>query len=388
MDRADVVIVGGGAMGAATAYFLKAELAFPGSVLVIERDPSFATASTTLSAASIRTQFSTPENIRMSQFGFAFLRDVKARFGDDAEVGLHEGGYLILVSDERLPALRQAHAAQIAEGADVALLAPQPLAARFSWLATDGLAAGSLGLSGEGWFDAHAMLHLLRRAAGEAGAAHLTGEVVAVERTAARISAVRLASGAGIACGALVNAAGPAAGKLARLAGIDLPVEARKRSVFVVHAPDAPSTMPLLVDISGAYLRPEGAFHICGISPPEEMDGPAEDFEPDWPLFEDHVWPALAARVPGFERLKLMRAWAGHYEMNLLDYNAVIGAHPEVANFYFLNGFSGHGVQHAPAAGRGLAELIAHGAYRSLDLSAFVYDRILHARPLREAAVI
>jgi glycine/D-amino acid oxidase-like deaminating enzyme len=388
MDRADVVIVGGAVIGSAVAFFLKHEFGFPGTVVVIERDPSYARAATTLSAASIRQQFSTPENIRLSGFGLRFLRALPERFGPEADTGLREGGYLLLAHDSGRATLQANHAVQRADGADVALLDPAALRARFPWLHVADLAAGSLGLSGEGWFDAHTLLGTLRREARRAGAVTIQGEVTGLSRAGARIEAVSLADGRRIGCGALVNAAGPQAGAVAALGGIELPVEPRKRCVFVVACREALGPMPLIVDPTGVWVRPEGAHWLCGTSPPAERDGPARDFEVEHDLFDEIVWPALAHRIPAFEALKPIRAWAGHYDYNRLDQNAVIGPHPEIRNLYFANGFSGHGLQQAPGAGRAVAELILHGRFVSLDLSAFGYERIAANRPVRELNVI
>lgn len=389
-DKSDVVIVGGAIVGASVAYFLKAELGYPGRVVVVERDPTYAHSATTLSAASIRQQFSTPENIRMSRFGVDFIRGLKDRFGPEADVGFHEGGYLILAGPEGLPVLRSVHAVQVAEGADILLLDPEALAARFPWMSVDGIAAGALGRSGEGWFDAHLLLDLIRKGARRAGAEFVQGRVVGIGIAGRRVEAVELADGRRIACGILVNAAGPAGGDVAALAGIALPVEPRKRCVFVVHCRETIGPMPLLVDTSGVYVRPEGDFHICGVSPEEAADPRAAegDFDVDYGLFEEIVWPALATRVPAFEACKLIRAWAGHYDYNTLDQNAVVGPHPEIGNFVFANGFSGHGLQQAPAAGRAVAEWITMGRSVSLGLDVFGYARIPANRPVKELNVI
>lgn len=386
----DVVIAGGAAIGAAAAYFLKAAFGFAGSVAIVERDPAFRFAATTRSAASIRQQFSTPENIRLSRFGLDFLRRLPERHGAEADPSLREGGYLILAPSGAAAALAACHAVQRAEGADVALLTPDDLARRFPWLAGDGLDGGSLGLSGEGWFDAQALLATLRRQAGRAGAALVTGEVVGIDRAGGRVAGLRLADGGRIGCGVLVNAAGPAAGRLAALAGRFLPVEPRKRTVFVVDCPAAPRDLPLVADPSGLWVRPEGAGFLVGWSPPEEEDGAAapDDFEPDHALFEARLWPALAGRIPAFETLKVTAAWAGHYDYNRLDQNAVIGPDPELPNLLYANGFSGHGLQHAPGVGRAIAELVLFGSYRSLDLGRFGYARIAAGRPLAERNVI
>jgi glycine/D-amino acid oxidase-like deaminating enzyme len=388
MQSYDVVIVGGAAVGSAVAYFLTHDLGFTGSVAVVERDPTYAQCATTLSAASIRQQFSTPENIRMSQFGVAFFRDLKARFGADADIAFHECGYLLMAGESGAATLRANHRAQTAEHADIALLDPAAMAAKLAWLNTSDLALGAFGLTGEGWFDAHSLLTLLRTAARAKGGCYIHGEVTGMSRDGNRITGVTLANGERITCGTLVNAAGPQAGDVAALAGIPLPVEPRKRSVFVVACRTPLSGMPLMVDPTGVWVRPEGAMYICGVSPPEDADPRATDFEVDYALFDDVVWPALAHRVPAMEALKLQRAWAGHYDYNTLDQNAVIGRHPDISNFIFANGFSGHGLQQAPATGRAVAELIVHGKFISLDLSIFGYERVAQGHPVRELNVI
>jgi len=383
----DVVIVGGAAIGSATAYFLTHDLGFDGSVAVVERDPTYAHAATTLSAASIRQQFSTPENIRMSAFGVAFFRDLKTRFGADADIGFRERGYLLLASETGEDTLLVNHEVQKAEGADIVLMDREALADNFRWLKTSDLRLGAFGRSGEGWFDAHSLLTLLRGAARK-GATYIHGEVTGIMSDGARVSGVTLADGRQIGCGTLVNAAGPQAGDVAALAGVKLPVEPRKRCVFVVACRAALPGMPLMVDPTGVWVRPEGEVYICGVSPPEDADARATDFDVDYSLFEEVVWPMLAHRVPAMEELKLQRAWAGHYDYNTLDQNAVIGAHPKIPNLIFANGFSGHGLQQSPAAGRAVAELIVHGKFTSLDLTLFGYSRVAEGRAVKELNVI
>jgi glycine/D-amino acid oxidase-like deaminating enzyme len=388
LERYDVVIIGGAAVGSSVAYFLTHDLDFPGSIAVIERDPTYARAATTLSAASIRQQFSTPENIRMSAFGIAFFRALKTRFGPEADIGLRERGYLLLASEDGRDVLAANHVLQQAEGADIALLDREALADEFRWLKTSDLSLGAFGRTGEGWFDAHSLLGLLRNAARQKGVDTIHGEVVGVERAGSRVSGVTLAGGGRIGCGTLVNAAGPQAGDVAALAGVALPVEPRKRCVFVVACRAKLPRMPLVVDATGVWIRPEGEVYICGVAPPEGEDARATDFEVDHALFDEVVWPMLAHRIPAMEALKVQRAWAGHYDYNTLDQNAVIGRHPEVSNLLLANGFSGHGLQQSPAAGRAIAELIVHGRFVSLDLSVFGYERIAAKRPVRELNVI
>ena len=386
----DVVIVGGAIIGSAVAYFLTADERFHGRVLVIEKDPSYQKCSTTLSLASIRQQFSTPVNIQLSQFGVEFLRAVKERLGADVEVSFREAGYLLLASQQGKDLLERNVGVQTQQGADVCLLGPTELKERFPWLTTADIAVGCLGLSGEGWFDAHSLLHALRSTAEARGAEFIQGEVVALSVSNQRLESVQLADGRVFPCGELVNAAGPAAGKIARMAGIELPVESRKRCVFVFDCRQAGviQPCPLVVDVSGVYFRPEGPYFVCGVSPPEDQDPPTEDFRVEHHLFDEIVWPALAHRVPVFEAIKRVSAWSGHYAYNTLDQNAIVGRHPVMKNFLLANGFSGHGVQQAPAVGRGIAELIVYGAYQTVDITPLGFERVVEGRPLQELNVI
>lgn len=387
--RYDIVIIGGAIVGSSIAYYLREE-GFSGSIALVERDPQFAHAATTLSCASIRQQFSIPENIRLSQFTLKLFRRLTEEFGADADIGFREGGYLILAGENGLPILKANHQTQLAEGADIVLEDAEALVRRFAWLSAEGITAGAYGRTGEGWFDAHAMLMLFRKALREKKIDFITADVTGIERQGDRVTGVGLDNGERLDAGIVVNAAGPNAGKVSAMAGLVLPVEPRKRNVFIFEAREKYDDMPLLVDPSGIYVRPEGSVYITGGAEPEDGDGPADpgDFEPDWPLFEEVIWPVLATRIPAFEAIKPTRAWAGHYDYNTLDQNAVIGPHPQVENFLFANGFSGHGLQQAPAVGKALAELIVHGGYRTVDCAAFGYERVAEGRAFRELNVI
>lgn len=390
-ERFDVVIVGGAAVGSAAAYFLAANPDFDGSILVLEQDFSYQKCATTLSAASIRHQFSTPGNIRMSQFGTDFIRSIGETLaveGEAPEVGFIEAGYLFLATAAGAEVLQANHRVQTGLGADIALLSAQALATRFPWLHTDDLAGGTYGLSGEGWLDAYALLQAFRRKAISLGVTYRQARVAQLVRDARRIVAVELADGQRIACSTVINAAGTGAAALARTAGIALPVQSRKRCVFHFTSPASLPDCPLVIDPTGAYFRPEGTGFICGIAPPEADDPECFDFEVTHHLFDDVLWPTLAARVPQFEAARLQRAWAGHYDVNTLDHNVIVGTHPEVENLMFANGFSGHGLQQSPAVGRALSELIAHGAWQTLDLSAFGWQRVLDNHPLLEINVV
>ena len=386
--EADIVIVGGGIMGAALAYWLT-HLEPTVSVVVIERDPTYALASSALSAASIRQQFTTPVNIRISQASIGILRNVGELLeveGSKPDIGLTESGYLYLAGESGAESLRRAQAIQTQHGAAVALLEAPQLAERFPWLETADLALGSFGLNGEGWFDGYLLLTAFMRKARSQGVRVIRGEVTGLDVVHRRIGAAILADGSRITCGHLVNAAGPWARSVARFAGVDLPVFARRRTVFVLACKTPLQPFPLLIDTSGLWIRPEGKSFIAGVPPEDDSD--ELPLEPELEFFESRLWPALAGRIPAFEAARLERAWAGYYEMNVFDHNGIVGLHPEVSNLGFMNGFSGHGMQQGPVVGRAMAELILQGCFTSVDLSALGFERLVEGRQLLELNVI
>lgn len=387
----DVMVIGGAVMGASVAYWLT--LKDPGiKVLVVERDPSYARSSTALSVASIRSQFSNPVNVEISRFGIEFIRDFSKHLpqGGIPDLGLKENGYLFLSGNpDAVELMGELAAMQRSLGAQTQVLEPVALAARFPWLSLDDVVAGTFGASDEGWFDNMGLLGGLRAQARAQGAEFIADTVTGLERDGSRVVAAQLASGARVEAAAFVNAAGTRAAEVLRWLGEDLPVEPRKRTVFVIDAPNARHPeAPLMVDHTGFYLRPEHEQWITATVPSE--DGPCDptDFEPDHALFEDQIWPALYNRAPGFDAVKVTRLWVGHYAYNTLDQNAILGRHPGFENLYLCNGFSGHGLQQAPAVGRGLAEVILTGDWVSLDLSPLGVERVLEGRPFAERAVV
>ncbi|MEL6747519.1 MAG: FAD-binding oxidoreductase, partial [Pseudomonadota bacterium] len=221
---------------------------------------------------------------------------------------------------------------------------------------------------------------------------YISNEVVAITKSAdgTRVESVTLASGETVSCGQVVNASGPRAVRTSRMAGIEIPVEPRKRYSWIFQAEQPlDRDLPLTIDPSGVHVRENGGgTYQCGghndVDPAVEYD----DFEMDQSIWQDHVWPILATRIPQFEAIKVTSEWAGHYAYNTFDHNAILGSHTEVTNFVFVNGFSGHGLQQSPAMGRGTAEWLTYGEYRSLDLSPFNYDRIVRDDPIIEKAVI
>ncbi|HET7646910.1 MAG TPA: FAD-binding oxidoreductase [Candidatus Limnocylindria bacterium] len=391
-ERADVVIVGGAIVGSAVATFLAARDDFDGRIVVVERDPTFRTSSTTLSAASIRLQFSTPLNIEISRFGLDVVKHPDRYLAVDGEapdLDFVENGYLFLATDAGVATLEHNHAVQRSLDVPVILLTPSEVTQRFGWMNVDDLAGASLGLSDEGWFDAYALLQGFRRKARSLGVAEVVGEVTGLETDGDAVTAVRLADGSRIEADWVVNAAGPRAADVAAMAGVELPVRPRKRLVYHFESPAVLGAAPLTIDPSGIYFRPEGPAYLAGFSPHgDDPDPDTLDLAVDYGPFESFVWPTIANRVPGFDRLRLLDGWAGHYEVNTLDHNAVVGPHPRITNLLFANGFSGHGLQQAPAVGRGLAEWITLGRYERLDLSPLGYERIERNAPIRELNVV
>ena len=388
--KCDVAIVGGGVMGASIAFWLTRMQ--PGlSVTVVERDPSYAKAATALSLASVRQQFTTEVNVKISRFGIEFIRNISEWVGQGgvSSLGLIEQGYLFVTGSVQAAAIMAEVAAmQRALGAATEVLGREALAARFPWVNGEDLVAGSFGPRDEGWFDNMGLLGAFRAAARAQGAVFLTDEVVGIDLAGGRVTGLRLAGGSKVSCAAMVNAAGTRAARVMAIVGLSLPVEPRKRTIFVIDAPNArhPDS-PLLID-EGFYIRPERGHWLTATVPQDDKACDPNDFEPDLEIFEEVIWPQLYHRCPGFDAVKVVRHWVGHYEYNTLDQNAILGPHPALPNLYLCNGFSGHGLQQSPAVGRGLAEHILTGGWQSLDLSDLAIDRVLAGKPFRERAVV
>lgn len=395
-DTYDVVIIGGAIMGSSTAWWLTQDPDFRGRVLVVERDPSYAKAATTLSFSCIRQQFSTELNIKVSQFGADFVQSLRDRMGGDPrvpELKIQNFGYLYLADTEAFAAvLRANQKVQAAAGAGTRLLTPDQIKAEFPFYAVDDLILGSLNTRDEGYFDGSTVFDWFRRKAREAGVEYVADEVsgLTLSPNGQQIQSVSLASGRSVNCAWVVNAAGTRGARMSAMAGISLPIEPRKRYTWVLQAErplDRP--LPLTIDPSGVFAREVGrGTYMAGGHADHDPTVDFDDFSMDYGLWEDKIWPAIATRIPAFEAVKVIGEWAGQYDYNTLDQNAVTGPHPVVGNFLFLNGFSGHGLQQSPAMGRGTAEWIVHGGYRTLDLSAFHYERVTAGRAVVEGAII
>lgn len=388
----DVVIVGGAVTGASAAWWLKgAEPAL--KVLVVEKDPTYAQSATALSVASVRQQFSNPVNVEISRFGVDFIRNFADRVGPEGGVpslGLKENGYLFLTGIEAGRAVMEEIAAmQRGLGASTEVLDRPALARKFPWMTLDDVVAGSFGPKDEGWFDNMGLLNGFRAAAIARGAVFLRDEVVGLTREGARITGVTLKSGGTVGAGQVLCTAGTGATAICAMAGVDFPIEPRKRTVFVIDAPNARHPdAPLIIDHSGIYLRPEHGQWITATVPDTDGACALDDWEPDHAQFEDLIWERLYNRAEGFDAVKVTRFWVGHYDYNRLDQNAVIGLWPGIENFYIAGGFSGHGLQQSPAVGRGLSELMLTGGYRTIDLAPLSPQRILDNCPFLERAIV
>jgi glycine/D-amino acid oxidase-like deaminating enzyme len=391
----DVVIIGGAMLGSSVAWFLTDNPDFKGSILVIERDPTYEFAATSLTNSCIRQQFSAAINVQISQFGADFIKNFQSHMGYDPRVPeplLHSFGYLYLADDQTFAdSLRAAQKVQAACGAATKHMSRDEIAAAYPFYQLDDIIAGNHNTIDEGYFDGGTLFDWWKRSAKERGVEYIANQVVAMTKNTAgsKIESVTLSTGEVVACGVVVNASGTRGSLTAHMAGIEIPVEPRKRYTFVFAAEKPlPVDLPLTIDPSGVHVRTDGKNYMAGCPPEDDFAVDHDDFVMDHAIWQDKVWPAIATRIPQFEALKVLNSWAGHYDYNTLDQNAIFGPHTVVTNFMFLNGFSGHGFQQSPAMGRGMAELIAYGEYRTLDLSAFGYGRIARNEPFLEKAVI
>jgi len=384
----DVVIVGGGIMGSATAYYLTRH--DPGiSVVVVEKDPTYERASTTLSMSNARIQFNLRQNIEISLYAFEVLENFESEMVVDDRVpaiSYRREGNLFLFDEKGADGTRSAYQLQRSLGCPIQWWDTETIRARFPLYDLADFAGGTFGPY-DGHFDAYAVLMGYKARARFQGARYLHDEARQVLTNRGRVQGVELASGERLTSECVINCAGPWCSELARTAGIDLPVQPVSRQVFVLDTKvKPPGPLPLTVLPSGLYFRTEtGGLILLGKSMEEDTVG--FDFSWDNKRFMEVLWPELAEFVPAFDTLRLVRGWAGLYAVNTLDGNAILGQWPTVKGFYLANGFSGHGLQQAPAVGRYLAESIL-GLPLTLDLSVFSPQRILDNRPISEAGLV
>ncbi len=391
----DVIIVGGAMYGSSVSWFLLNNPDFNGSILVVERDLSYSACSTVHTNSCIRQQFSREINVRISQFGAEFIKNFREFMGNDSrvpELVLQNYGYMYLADNENFAnTLRESQALQASCGAGTKIMTPEEIKRDYPFYNVDDIVVGSHNLIDEGYFDGGTLFDWWKRSAREKGAEYIGNEVVSMQKNAngTRVESVTLKSGEVINCGTVVNASGPRAILTSRMAGIELPVEPRKRYTYIFDAAQPlDRDLPLTIDPSGVHMRTDGAYYLAGCPPDDDPAVDYDDYEQDHSIWEEKVWPVLAQRVPQFEAIKLINSWAGHYAFNTLDQNAILGPHTTVENFIFVNGFSGHGLQQSPALGRGAAEIIIYGEYRSLDLTPFGFGRIERNEPFNEKAII
>ena len=391
----DVVIVGGAIMGSSTAWFLTDNPDFDGRVLVVERDPSYEFCSTAHTNSCMRQQFSEDLNVRISQFAAHFVKNLRDYIQDPRvpDLTIQDYGYLYLADTESFAeTLRENQQVQLAAGAETELLTADEIRSRYPFYRVDDIVLGSINRKDEGYWDGGTVFDWWRRSAQDRGVEYIANEVVAISLNSAgsRVESVTLATGEVIACGQLVNASGPRAARTAKMAGIELPVEPRKRFTWIFSAEEPlDQDLPLTIDPSGVHVRQDGpTTYLAGCPADPDPAVEFDDFAMDFGRWENHVWPIVATRIPQFEAIKVVTEWAGHYAYNTFDHNAILGPHVRVENFIFQNGFSGHGLQQSPAMGRGTAEWLTYGEFRTLDLSPFAYARIPEGRPIVEKAVI
>ena len=395
LDSYDVVIVGGAMLGSSVAWFTMMNPDFNGSLLVVEKDPTYEFTSTAHTNSCMRQQFSNPINVQVSQFAAEFVKNFRDFFGGDDRVpniSLQSYGYMYLADNpEFAETLKEAQQIQASLGSGTKFMTVDEIARNYPFYNLDDIIGGNHNLIDEGYFDGGTIFDWWKRSAREHGAEYVTNEVVAMTKNAAgtKVESVTLESGEVINCGKVVNASGPRASLTAAMAGIEIPVEPRKRYTFIFEA-EKPldRDLPLTIDPSGVHMRTDGQYYLAGCPPYEDPAVDHDDFVQDHSIWEEKVWPVLATRVPQFEAIKLRNSWAGHYSFNTLDQNAIIGPHTQVENFIFVNGFSGHGFQQSPALGRGISEILTYGEFRTLDLTPFSYERIEKGEKFPEKAVI
>ncbi|HUS97252.1 MAG TPA: FAD-binding oxidoreductase [Hyphomicrobiaceae bacterium] len=391
----DVVIVGGAMYGSSIAWFLTNNPDFNGSVLVVEKDPTYEFTSTTRTNSCIRQQFSAKINVQISQFSADFIKNFREHMGNDSRVPqpvLQSFGYMYLADNQAFAdILKAAQQIQAECGAGTKHMMPEEIQRDYPFYNLDGIVAANHNLVDEGYFDGNTLFDWWKRSARERAVEYLTNEVIAMTKNSSgtRVESITLKSGDVVSCGLVVNASGPRAALTSRMAGIEIPVEPRKRYTFIFDAEQPlDRDLPLTIDPTGVHMRTDGRYYLAGCPPDVDSAVDCDDFEQDHSIWEDKVWPVIANRIPQFEAIKLINSWACHYAFNTLDQNAILGPHTKVENFFFANGFSGHGFQQSPAMGRGIAELITHGEFRTLDLKPFGFERIEKNEPFVETAVI
>jgi FAD-dependent oxidoreductase domain-containing protein 1 len=383
----DVVVIGGGIIGSAVAYFLLREA--PGlSVCVIEPDPTYEFASALRASGGCRVQFTCPENIEMSKYSIDFIKSFEASMATKthpAPVDWVEGGYLFIVPPDATANLERNANIQVAHGCVANVMSPSELKDRFPSMNVEDLGAG-VHTPHDGWCDPYGLLWGFRRKALELGATYIQDKFTGADVDATKAKAIVLESGRRIEAESFVNATGAWSGLVAEKFGMSLPISPMRRFEHYFTAGSAVEKLPYVKDTARMAFRSEGNGFSGGLVNGEETRG--FKFEVDHDYFENVVWPVVAHRFPAFEAARCHRTWSGLYEVNELDGNPVIGGWDKLPNLFTVAGFSGHGMMHAPAAGRGIAELIVHGKYSAIDLSRLGYERVERNEAYAESGIL
>jgi FAD-dependent oxidoreductase domain-containing protein 1 len=386
--QSDVVIIGGGAIGAAAAYFLRIHPR-AGSVTVIERDPSYQWASTPRASGGVRRLFARPENIALSNYGIPFFERFESEMavgGEPVAINFKKGGYLFIVPPNEIDVLQRNFETQRAHGVRVVWLDKKGLKETFPSMVVDDLGAG-VHSPDDGWLDPHGVLQGFRKKAQALGAQFISDEVIGMETAGRVVRAVRLKSGREVRAGAVINAAGAWAAEICAMVGWQVPIEPMRRYEHYFETEEPIEPLPYIKDVNRLAFRPEGKGYSGGVPTLDEPRG--FNFEVDHGYFEQAVWPALAARFPQFERTKEKNTMPGLYDQNAFDASPIIGPWSgHLDNFYLMAGFSGHGLMHAPGCGRAMAELILDGSYQTIDLSNFGWSRVPEGHSYAETGII
>ncbi|CAM5362074.1 glycine/D-amino acid oxidase-like deaminating enzyme [Aquamicrobium terrae] len=386
--KTDILIIGGGAIGSAVAYFVK--LQSPGTqVTVVERDPTYGRASTPRASGGVRRLFSLPENIELSNFSIPFFEtfpETMAVDGARAEIGFRKNGYLFIVPPSARDMLKCNFETEQRLGCNVAWLEPDELKHKFPSMNVQDLGAAVYSPD-DGWLDPHSVLMGFRKKARSMGVDYLADEVSGLERRGSAVTAATLKSGARVEAEHFVNAAGAWAKDICAMLGIRVPLEPLRRFEHYFEAEEPIEPLPYLKDPERLAFRPEGQGYSGGVPTLEEPRG--YNFDVDHDYFENVVWPALAHRFPQFEKTKCKNTLPGLYDQNDFDGNVIIGPGADgLGNFHMLAGFSGHGLMHAPGCGRAMAELMLKGRYETIDLTRFGWQRLVDGVPLPEQGII
>jgi glycine/D-amino acid oxidase-like deaminating enzyme len=386
--RSDIVVIGGGAIGAAVGYYVK--LLDPGAeVSVIERDPTYELASTPRASGGVRRLFHLPENIELSNYSIPFFEEFPETMAVDgvkADIGFKKNGYLFIVPPSERDVLKRNFDIQRQLGCNVTWLEPDALKQQFPSMNVSDLGC-AVHSPDDGWLDPHSVLMGFRNKAKSLGVTFLADEVVGLAREGHSVTAATLKSGQRIEAANFVNAAGAWAKDICAMLDISVPIEPLRRYEHYFESQEPIEPLPYLKDTEKLAFRPEGRGYSGGVPTLDETRG--YNFEADRTYFEDVVWPALAHRFPQFERTRCTSTMPGLYDQNDFDGNVIIGPGAGgLGNFHMVAGFSGHGLMHAPGCGRAVAELLVKGQYQTIDLTRFGWQRLLDGTPIREQGII